>query len=575
MSPQPVRILNVDDNPSSLYVKTRILRRGGYEVTEAVSGGEALEKVRSERPHLVVLDVQLPDMSGLDVCAQIKQQPGMSTLVLQTSATFIDAEHRVQSLDKGADMFLVEPISGDELLASVRALLRLQRAETELARLLAQEREARERTDRIADELRLANERLQQEIGERRQMETTLREADRRKDEFLAMLAHELRNPLAPIHNAAKLLETPAMLAQARGIIERQVAHLTRLVDDLLDVSRITRRQIRLELRPVDLQTVIDHAIEAARPLIDQRGHRLEVAVPETRLRVNGDLTRLSQIVLNLLNNSAKYMQTGGRIALTLRRDGDEAAISVRDEGMGISAELLPHVFELFTQANRTLERSEGGLGVGLTLVRELAGMHGGSVDVVSSGPGQGSEFVLHLPLLPEQEADVCTETPAAARQPPRSGLRVLIVDDSRDVADSLRMLLDMRGYVTRTAYDGPSALHAAADFHPDAVLLDIGLPGMTGHDVARALLARQAGHRVTLIATSGYGQETDRHLSAEAGFVAHLVKPIDHEKLYQLLDRTSSAPLQDSARYAVPIQSGVPDTVPLGGGRRSRNEPC
>jgi signal transduction histidine kinase len=528
MSAQPIRILIVDDNLSSLYVKTRILRRAGYEVSEAHSGSEGLEKMRSERPHLVVLDVKLPDMSGLDVCARIKQDSSMSTLVLQTSATYIEAQHRIDSLDKGADMYLVEPISGEELLACVRALLRLQRAETEQERLLAQEREARERADRIADELRLANQRL--------------READQRKDEFLAMLGHELRNPLAPIHNAVQLLDAPGTLPKARAIIERQVAHLKRLVDDLLDVSRITRRQIRLELKPVDLRTVINHAVEAARPLIDQRQHRFDVSLPEAPLMVSGDLTRLSQIVLNLLNNAAKYMQNGGRIVLSVSRDGEQAVIRVQDEGMGISAELLPHVFELFIQANRTLERSEGGLGVGLTLVRELAAMHGGSVSASSAGAGQGSEFVLRLPLLAEAERPPQAEPGEPASRAPRAGLRVLIVDDSADVATSLSMLLNMRGYATQTAHDGTSAVQAADAFHPDVVLLDIGLPGMTGYEVARSLRERSASRSLTVIATSGYGQAADRQRSAEAGFAAHLVKPIDHQLLYRLLDAVPSA---------------------------------
>jgi signal transduction histidine kinase len=534
---RPFRILNVDDNPAVLYAKTRVLRRGGYEIIEAATGAEAIEQVAAHQPHLVVLDVHLPDMSGLDVCARIKEDQA-AVLVLQTSATFIEARDRVAGLECGADMYLVEPISGDELLASVRALLRLHRAETEHRRLLVQEREARALADRAAEELRAANLRLEQEVGERRHIEARLREGDRRKDEFLAMLAHELRNPLAPIRSAAHLLRMQPESLQVGAIIERQVAHLARLVDDLLDVSRITRGQIRLNRAPVALQSVLGSALEAARPLIDQRRHRLDMSVPEQPLHVLGDATRLSQVVVNLLNNAAKYMAPGGSIALTLERNGEEAQIQVRDEGMGIAAELLPHVFDLFTQAERTMERSEGGLGVGLTLVRELTRMHGGQVAAHSDGLGQGSCFVVHLPLLAAQPQPASSQ--AAVVSAPRSGLRVLIVDDSPDVADSLQLLLDSRGYSVRTAYEGASALCAASAFDPQVVLLDIGLPHMNGLEVARALRERAAKNTPLLIAMSGYGQDADKRRSREAGFVAHLVKPIDPDELYALLDQPS-----------------------------------
>jgi PAS domain S-box-containing protein len=394
----------------------------------------------------------------------------------------------------------------------------------------------------LADVLGVAAERKRLE-GELRARVRELAEADRRKDEFLAMLAHELRNPLAPVRNGLQVLRLLGIgdpevnrLAEMMG---RQVGQITRLVDDLLEMSRITQGKVALRRERVDLNVVVNQAVEAARPLIDARRHELTVATSPAPIRLDADPSRLAQVIGNLLNNAVKYTDEGGRIWLDVRREGDEAVICVRDTGVGISAEMLPRVFDLFTQVDPTLDRSQGGLGVGLTLVRSLVEMHGGIVRASSPGPGRGSEFVVRLPALPRdtppESGQAAAPRPAHAPAPSR---RILIVDDNVDAADSLAMLLGLSGHQVRTAYGGPAALEAVGGYRPEVVLLDIGLPGMDGYEVARQLRRGSAGSGVTLVALTGYGQEDDRRKTHDAGFDHHLVKPVDPDELTRLLDR-------------------------------------
>ncbi len=372
-----------------------------------------------------------------------------------------------------------------------------------------------------------------------------VQEADRRKNDFLSMLAHELRNPLAPIRNGVHILrairDVDPQVREVRDMMDRQVQHMVRLVDDLLDLSRITRGKIRLQTEPVELADVLARAVETCRPLIDQRRHRLAVAPPPGPLRVDGDAVRLAQVVGNLLNNAAKYTEEGGQIWLSAAREGDEAVVRVRDSGMGIPAEMIGSVFDLFTQVDRSLDRSQGGLGIGLTLVRQLVEMHGGQVEAHSDGPGRGSEFVVRLPAL-AAEAVSEAPPPAPAGPPARGpGRRVLVVDDNWDAAESLALLLEVAGHQVRTCPDGRSALEAAEQFRPEAVLLDIGLPGMDGYEVARRMRQLPATRGALLVALTGYGQEDDQRRAHEAGFNHHLIKPADLEALAGLL--ASSAP--------------------------------
>jgi signal transduction histidine kinase len=365
--------------------------------------------------------------------------------------------------------------------------------------------------------------------------------ADRQKNEFLSMLAHELRNPLAPIRNAAEVLrlagpEQP-QVRWAREVIDRQLTHLVRLVDDLLDLSRITRGKIAYKPEPTDLRVVVQHAIEASRPAIEQARHRLEVHVPAEAVWVNGDPARLTQVLTNLLNNAAKYTEDGGRVSLTLTREGNEAVVRVRDTGVGIPAEMLGAVFDLFTQVDRSLDRSQGGLGLGLTLVKRLVAKHGGTVEAHSEGPGQGSEFVVRLPVMSEPPP-VATVAPNG--RPTAAGcLRVLLVDDNVDGADSLAALVRLSGHETRVAHDGPGALELAAAFRPQVVVLDIGLPGLTGYEVARRLRADADLSGATLVAVTGYGRDEDRERTREAGFNHHMVKPVVFADLLALLTAT------------------------------------
>jgi PAS domain S-box-containing protein len=393
------------------------------------------------------------------------------------------------------------------------------------------------------------------DLTERKQLEEALREraeqlaqADRNKDEFLAMLAHELRNPLAPLRNALHLVRLAdpnprPQIQDARDVMERQIEQLVRLVDDLLDVSRITRGKIRLQFERVDLLSIISRAIESSRPLIDARNHVLETVVPRETVLVDADPVRLAQVFLNLLTNAAKYTPEGGRIRLAVECSDSMATVRVRDTGIGIAAEVLPKVFELFTQAERSLDRSEGGLGIGLTLVRRLAEMHGGSVEAFSEGPGRGSEFAVHLPTSPTALAastsDSLTNETGRVSSSPR---RILVVDDNRDSAESLAMLLRLLGNDVRTAYDGRLCLEIAVAYRPDVVLLDIGLPGLNGFEVCQRLRGDGNLKSAMIVAMTGYGQDEDKRRSHESGFDAHLIKPVDLEVLRDLLDRPELA---------------------------------
>ncbi len=380
-----------------------------------------------------------------------------------------------------------------------------------------------------------------QDITERKRAEQALREADRRKDEFLAMLAHELRNPLAPIRNAAQVLKlvgpSDANQQWAREVIERQTQHLTKLVDDLLDVSRITQGKVTLQRGPLDLATIINRALETSRPLLDAHKHHLTVELPPAPIQVEGDLTRLVQVVGNLLNNAAKYTDDGGHVRLQATLENGEAVIRVRDDGMGLPADLLPHVFDLFTQADRSLDRSEGGLGIGLTLVRQLVELHGGRVEAKSDGPGQGSEFIVRLPALSPSLAASTTAAADEQVHPPPQKLRVLVVEDNLDSAEMLAFMLGLDGHEVRIAHDGPEALEIAFAFKPQAVLCDIGLPGMNGYEVGARLREQAAFKQTPLIALTGYGQEEARRRAKEVGFDFHIVKPVEPDALSALLD--------------------------------------
>jgi PAS domain S-box-containing protein len=375
------------------------------------------------------------------------------------------------------------------------------------------------------------------DIHEETEQAQALIDADRRKDEFLATLAHELRNPLAAIRNGLYILKATGKaegaLANVNAMLERQVSHLVRLVDDLLEVSRITRGRIELRREWTDLQSIIDSAVEASRSAIDDAGHTLSVSVPPEPLRLDADPVRVAQVLTNLLNNAAKFTDRGGSISLVARREGPNAVISVRDNGCGISAEMLPRIFQLFTQASPGRDHLHGGLGIGLTISQRLVELHGGRIEAQSAGHGRGSEFIVWLPMESTSAGAKVAEPPV--REPHRSR-RVLIVDDNRDAADSLGIVLALHGCETQTAYDGRSALEALESFRPSVMLLDLGMPQMSGYEVAQRVRQHPQGRAMTIVALTGWGQERDRERTQDIGIDYHLVKPVDLEALRELI---------------------------------------
>ena len=379
------------------------------------------------------------------------------------------------------------------------------------------------------------------DVTDRKESELALAESDRKKDEFIALLAHELRNPLAPIRNGLQVLRQARDLAvreRAQAMMDRQLAHLVRLIDDLLDVSRIGNNKLELRRARVTLTDVVESAVEAAQPAIDAAGHELLVTLPTRPVHLNADLTRLAQVFSNLLANSAKYTERGGTIWLSAERKERVVEVMVKDTGIGIPRESLPRIFDMFSQVDRSIERSSGGLGIGLALVKGLTEMHGGAVVARSDGEGQGSTFVVTLPTIPDG-VHVADEAcpPSLPALPVR---RILVVDDSRDGAESLGMMLELAGHEVALAYDGFEAIERAAQFRPDVILMDVGMPRLNGLDATRRIRQEPWGQAATIIALTGWGQECDREQSREAGCNGHLVKPVALDELRQMLDAPS-----------------------------------
>ena len=381
---------------------------------------------------------------------------------------------------------------------------------------------------------------------ELRKLSAELSEADRRKDEFLATLAHELRNPLAPIRNGLQVLgladDDKVASEQVRTMMERQLGQMVRLVDDLMDVSRISTGKVELRKQHVTLAAVVHNAVETSSPLIEEMHHKLSIQAPDSTLLVDVDPIRLSQVIMNLLNNAAKYSEPGGHIQLTFERIGSEVVVSIRDTGIGIDAKHLPHIYEMFSQVDHSMETSHGGLGIGLCLAKRLVEMHGGSIDARSGGLGKGSEFVVRLPVV--VDAVLPQEPPATQRQNTKSSLRILIVDDNKDGADTLSMMFKILGNDTLTAYDGEDAVKKAVEFQPDVLLLDIGLPKLNGYEACRQIREKLNGKKMLIIAQTGWGQDEDRQRTRDAGFDHHLVKPVNLTDLNNILASLNASKL-------------------------------
>jgi signal transduction histidine kinase len=373
-----------------------------------------------------------------------------------------------------------------------------------------------------------------------KQAEAALRDADRRKDEFLAMLSHELRNPLAPILTAVELMQLRGDVATPyeREVILRQAQHLTRLVDDLLDVSRVARGKVKLKKNLLELASVVAKAVESAAPLLERQRHELRLSVPVQGLTVEADEVRLTQVIANLLTNAARYTAPHGHIDVTAAREGEDVVLRVHDDGMGIDANLLPHVFEMFVQGVQSADRSQGGLGLGLSLAHTLTELHGGTIVAYSAGPGRGSEFTVRLPASKQAAPTPSTPPPSSQQHARENTRRILVVDDNRDAAEMIAALLENFGHDVRIAEDASHALSLADAFLPELAILDIGLPVMDGYALGRELRGRMGSATPSLIALSGYGQDEDQRRSEQAGFVAHLVKPVDAERLLGLVEK-------------------------------------
>jgi signal transduction histidine kinase len=532
MNDDRVTILLVDDQPAKLLSYQAILEGLGDTLLTAGSATEALEQLLRHEVAIVLVDVCMPDLDGFELARMIREHPRyQKTSILFVSAVHLTEIDRLRGYELGAVDYIPVPIVPEILRAKVAVFAELYRKTRQLERLNVElESRVRERTA----ELEASTARLLES-------EEELRETDRRKDEFLAMLAHELRNPLAPIRTAVQLMRFKELPDEQRGrareVIERQVDQLVRLIDDLMDVSRITRGMIALHREAIDLTAVIARAVETTRPLIDSHGQDLVVALPPRVLRVEGDAVRLTQVIGNVLHNASKYTPEGGRIRLQLHAEEDEAVITVSDNGMGIPAEMLGKVFDLFTQVNRALDRAHGGLGIGLALVRKIVEMHGGVVSASSEGVDRGTEIKIHLKLAAEERPAL----PAAhhvveARPQALPRRRILVVDDNEDAAALIALLLKLAGQEVRTANDGASAIADAAAHRPDIVLLDLAMPRLNGYETAKRIRQEPWGRDIALVALSGWGQRRDRVRTAEAGFCAHLVKPVSESQLLAVL---------------------------------------
>jgi signal transduction histidine kinase len=651
---EKVNILVVDDLPDKRLAFQVVLEELGQNLVMAGSGAEALRELLEREFAVVLLDVNMPDIDGIETAELIRQHGKTRHTPIIFVTAYADEMQTARGYQLGAVDYILSPIVPDILRSKVRVFVELYRAQRRaqaLARLEAERAAADEATRRseflafashelgvsldleeaierflrlmvpaqaryaalgmrvegepllmtsdgapclpeLSGALRAAEDQgarrrigraeliplkagartvavlalaggraaeprsaadqalldelatraavafdnarlywnLKREMARTKEAEEKLLEAARRKDEFLAMLSHELRNPLAPIRNAAEVMRRIAPadpgIAWARDVVERQVTHLAQLVDDLLDVSRITQGKITLKKEPVELGKVIQHCVETTRSLLESKKHHLVLNVPATPIWLHGDFARLAQVIGNLLNNGAKYTGEGGRIELSAAADRGEAVIAVRDNGIGIDGALLPHVFELFTQGERTLDRSQGGLGVGLTVVKRLVELHQGRVEVHSDGIGKGALFRITLPCISEVFQGEEPEKPRAAA--PAGGMRVLVVDDNMDAAESIAVYLRLEGHEVRTVSDGAQAVAIAQVFAPQVAVLDIGLPGMSGYELARRLGQGAGAAPALLIALTGYGHKEDRARSSDAGFHHHFVKPAD-----------------------------------------------
>lgn len=514
----PVHFLLVDDLEENLLSLEGLLRRDGLLCLKARSGNDALELLLQHDVALALLDVQMPDMDGFELAELMRgTERTRGVPIIFLTAGSADRQRRFRGYEAGAVDFLNKPIEPDILRSKAGVFFDLHRQRQQIA---AQRDE--------------------------------LKEVDRRKDEFLATLAHELRNPLAPIRNGLEVLRgapTAARAEQIHEMMDRQLSHLVRLIDDLLDVSRVSQGKIELRKEKVEVKEILNTAREASHPLIAAGNHTLTLDVESGPIWLEADLTRLSQVVSNLLNNAAKYTPEGGKICLSARSQGGEAVISVSDNGVGIPPEMLPQVFDLFTQVNANLARAQGGLGIGLALVRRLVEMHGGVINAASDGAGTGSAFTVRLPMVAAGPEAAFSTVSSRTGSPSQHPLRILVVDDNVDVAQTVGWMLETIGHEYRLVHEGRLAVEAAREFRPNAILLDIGMPDMDGYAVCKALRAESLLKNTVVIAQTGWGRDRDRSTSGQAGFDHHLVKPVSLDELERLLSAIPDTRVSSAAK--------------------------
>jgi signal transduction histidine kinase len=540
---EAVQILLVDDQASNLEALEAMLDSSGCRIVRAQSADEALLALLNQEFAAIVLDIRMPGTSGIELAEFIKQRKRTQHVpILFLTAHMADERDILRGYSTGAVDYLTKPIRPEILRSKIAVFVELFRKSRALAR--ANEALGREITERerVEEALRRSNQELETRVRERTE---ALEVADRRKDEFLAALSHELRNPLAPIRAAVEFMRLkgtgdPAT-ERARGVIDRQVEHMTRLIDDLLDVSRITRDQLVLRRARVKLEDVIAAAVETSRPVIEQRGHHLSVRIQEAPIWIEADPARLSQVISNLLTNAAKYTPPGGSVAVSAGTRGGAVVVEVADTGIGVPPEMLPRIFDMFLHSGRPRGRSADGLGIGLTLARRLVEMHGGTIQVESAGTGQGSTFAIRLPVKAAAPLSDSVSEPLDL-SPLDHSLKVLVVDDNQDAAEMLVAMLNAWRQETAIAFDGLTAIERGGAFEPEVVLLDIGMPGVDGYETARRVRERPWGRKVVLVAVTGWGQQADRERSEAAGFDYHLVKPVAPTALKALLGRCGAA---------------------------------
>jgi len=552
------RLLIVDDTPANLDALEVLLAPTGCAIVRAQSAEEALLALLQDDFAAIILDIRMPGMDGFDLARLIKQRRrSRDTPILFLTAHLIERADLLAGYGLGAVDYLSKPIHPEILRSKVSVFIELYRKTRALADLnQALEREVAERT-RAQREVEQANNALEERVRERTAALSDARRvadsANKAKDQFLAMLGHELRNPLAPMVTALDLLRLRGQHSAEQDVLERQVRQLVRMVDDLLDVSRITTGKVELRRRQVEAAVVVSRAMEVAGPLLERRRHVVQIAVAREGLPLHADVDRLAQVIANLLINAAKYSEPGSSIILHGTRVNDLVRLSIQDEGIGIPPEMLHGVFEAFVQQPQAIDRSRGGLGLGLAIARSLTIQHGGTIRAESQGPGQGSTFFVDLPAAEGEASADRTAIPSLASDRARAcALRILVVDDNQDAASMLETALRQLGFVVEAAHDGPSALRCAARVRPDVALLDLGLPIMDGYELAQRLRASPGGSELRLIAVTGYGQEADRERAYHAGFDSHFVKPIDLSELWRLLIEPVDAPAPPLERPAL-----------------------